>query len=181
MAVAEKKILFTYDDLLNWEEDNFRHELIEGEHFMTPSPSIYHQKISINLAWALKKYVDTNKLGLVLTAPADVKLSEIDLLVPDIFFVKASRLHIVKENYICEAPDLVIEILSPSTSKRDKDLKFKRYSYYGVPEYWIVDPQKQSIDVYDLQEQKLAAVFTIGQILNSPMFPDIHLELQRIF
>jgi len=181
MPVAEKKIIFTYDDLLNWEEDKFRHELIEGEHFMTPSPSVYHQKISINLSWRLKDYIDANNLGIVLAAPTDVKLSDIDLLVPDIFFVRASRLHILKEKYLCEAPDLVIEILSPSTSKRDKDLKFKRYTHYGVLEYWIVDPQKQSIDVYNLEEQKLIAVFTIDQKLNSPMFPDIQLELQKIF
>ena len=181
MSVAEKKIIFTYDDLLNWEDDHLRHELIEGEHFMTPSPSVYHQKISINLSWRLKDYVDEYNLGIVLAAPTDVKLSDIDLLVPDIIFVKADRLNILKQNYINEAPDLVIEILSPSTSKRDKDLKFKRYTHYGVQEYWIVDPEKQSIEVYNLGEQKLIAVFTVDQKLNSPMFADIQLELQKIF
>ncbi|MBN1479338.1 Uma2 family endonuclease [candidate division KSB1 bacterium] len=181
MKVADKKIVFTYDDLLEWEDDHHRHELIEGDHFMTPSPNLYHQQISINLAWHLKKYVDERNLGIVLAAPADIKLSDIDVLVPDIFFVEQERAEQVRGNYLAEAPALVVEILSPSTAKRDRDIKHKRYAVYGVREYWIVDPDKQTIEIHDLVQQKLICLFSKDERLNSPTFPDINLALDKIF
>lgn len=181
MKVADKKIVFTYDDLLEWEDDHYRHELIEGDHFMTPSPNLYHQSISANLFWHLKKYVDERKLGIVLAAPADIKLSDIDVLVPDIFYVKQERADQVHGNYLTEAPALVVEILSPSTAKRDRDIKYKRYAVYGVKEYWIVDPEKQTIETHDLEQQKLIRIFSKSEQLNSPTFPDLNLPLNKIF
>lgn len=73
------------------------------------------------------------------------------------------------------------EILSPSSVKRDREIKFKRYGYYGVKEYWIVDPEKQLIEVYDLEQAKLIQVVPKNQILNRPTFPDLNLLLGKIF
>lgn len=181
MKVADKKIVFTYDDLLHWEDDHYRHELIEGDHFMTPSPNLYHQKISINLVWHLKKYVDERNLGIVLAAPADIKLSDIDVLVPDIFFVEQERAEQVRGKYLEEAPALVVEILSSSTAKRNRDIKYKRYAVYGVKEYWIVDPESQEIEIHGLEQQKLLRLFSRNEQLNSPTFPDINVPLAKIF
>jgi len=181
MSVAEKSIIFTYDDLQLWEDDLKRHELIEGDHFMTPSPNLYHQIISMNLSWYIKKYVDEKKLGVILAAPADIKLSDIDVLVPDLFFVERDRMHLLKGNYFDEAPTLVVEILSPSTAQRDRQIKLKRYAVYGVKEYWIVDPEKKKIHVFNLTQPELIAVFEQGHLLNTPTFPDINLDLKKIF
>ncbi len=181
MSVVEKKILFTYDDLLNWEDDKFRHELIEGEHFMTPSPNLYHQKISIKLARYVSIYAEEKDLGEVFTAPTDVVLSDVEVLVPDLLFVSNKKRHILKENYIHGAPDLIVEILSPSSVHYDKVVKFKRYAYYGVLEYWLVDPEKHVVEVYDLEQQKLIKVFSTDAVMNTRTFPDIHLPLEKIF
>lgn len=181
MPLAEKKIVFTYDDLLHWEDDRYRHELIEGEHFMTPSPNTYHQEISMNLSWYLRTYVEKNNLGKLFAAPTDVVLSDIDVFVPDLFFICTANLEYIDKNYVSVAPDLVIEILSPSTTHRDKETKFKRYAAYGVKEYWIVDPEKQTIDVFDLEEQGLIQTFGKNEVLNTPVFKEINLELEKIF
>ncbi|MBN1561962.1 Uma2 family endonuclease [candidate division KSB1 bacterium] len=181
MKVAEKKIVFNYDDLVHWEDDHYRHELIEGDHFMTPSPNLYHQRISANLFWYLKEYVDERNLGIVLAAPTDIKLSDIDVLVPDIFYVEQERADRLYGNFLGEAPALVVEILSPSTAKRDREIKYKRYALYGVKEYWIVDPEKQAIEVHDLTQKKRISIFTKDEQLNSPTFADLNLPHNKIF
>ena len=181
MTLAEKKIVFTYEDLLHWENDQKRHELIKGDHFMTPSPSYEHQRIAFKLAVQIELYVQENQLGDVFVAPVDVVLSDYDVLVPDIGFVRAERLTIIADGVVKGAPDLVVEVLSPSSLQRDKSSKFKQYSLYGVKEYWIVDPDKQTIEVHDLEEQKRIAIFGSRQRLNSPTFPDINLEMCKIF
>lgn len=181
MPLAEKKIIFNYNDLVNWEEDQRRHELIEGEHFMTPSPNTYHQEISGNLFWHLKTYIEKHCLGKLFAAPTDVVLSDIDVFVPDLFFIAKSNVEKIQKQYVNVAPDLLIEILSPSTANRDKETKFKRYALYSVKEYWIVDPEGRRIDVYDLQSQTLIQSFAKNDVLNTPTFPDINLRLERIF
>jgi Uma2 family endonuclease len=181
MSLAEKKILFTYQDLVNWEDDKKQHELIEGDHIVTPSPALNHQKISVRLAHYLFLYVEENDLGEILTAPTDIVLSDIDVLVPDLLFVSNNRKEILQEKYIEGAPDLIIEILSPSSVHYDRMTKFKQYSKYGVLEYWIVDPEKQQVDVFDLKQQELIASFSKKDVLNTPMFGDIDLVLEKIF
>ena len=180
MSLAEKKILFTYRDLLNWEDDQKRHELIEGGHIVTPSPNIYHQELSGNLFWYLKTYIEEKNLGKLFAAPTDVVLSDIDVFVPDLFFIAQAKIAHIDKQYVSTAPDVVIEILSPSTANRDRETKFKRYAVYGVKEYWIVDPEKQQIDVFDLEQQKLIEMFPKDGVLNTPTFPDIHLELTKV-
>jgi len=181
MATVKNKILFTYEDLKNWEPDLYRHEIIEGEHFMSPSPNIYHQEIVLNLGTHLSYYVKNKKLGRVFVAPVDVIFSDYDVCVPDLIFVSNENLSIIKEENIQGAPDLLIEVLSPTSEKRDKEIKFKRYAYFGVKDYWIVNPKQQSIEIYDLANSQLVAVVPANQVLNSPLFPDINLELKKIF
>lgn len=181
VSIAPKKIRFTYDDLLLWEDDHLRHEIIEGEHFMSPSPTPYHQHISRNLLYEIWDYVKKNDLGVVFDAPIDVVFHQSDVCVPDIVFVRNENQHIVREKNIQGAPDLIIEILSEGTESRDRHLKYKRYACYGVKEYWIVDPPKKRIEVHDLQKQQLLGMFAHTQTLNTPTFPDIHLDLSAIF
>lgn len=181
MPVAEKQIIFTYRDMISWEADNFRHELFEGEHVMTPSPTTYHQKIVFNLGYHLRNYVEKNNLGEIFIAPLDVVFHDIDVFVPDLIFVSKENYDIVKDTHIQGAPDLLIEVLSPATAKRDREMKYKRYAWYGVKEYWIVDSENKLIEVHDLLKNKLIEVFPKNQKLSSPTFPDLNLELNDIF
>lgn len=116
---------------------------------MTPSPVPYHQMISKRLLLALYEFAEKDRdLGIVLSSPIDVHLDDADVFQPDIIFVARERLSIIGEQHIEAAPDLIIEILSPSTAYYDLKQKKGAYARHGVKEYWIVDPIEKSIEVY---------------------------------
>src|SRR5438093_13342515 len=139
-------IRFTYQDYLQLPEDR-RYEIVDGDLFMVPAPSPYHQKVSLKLEHLLYDHVTSRKLGEIFHAPCDLLVSEIDIVQPDIFYISNGRLSIIKERNIQGAPDLIVEILSPGTEKRDRGIKQKLYACAGVKEYWIVDTEARSIDL----------------------------------
>lgn len=155
-ATTEK--IYTYEDYRKLPE-GAPYQLIGGMLIMTPSPSTYHQIISMKLEVKLAVFVMEKDLGLVLYAPIDVYLNETNTYQPDILFIAKDRQSIIGPDKINGAPDLVIEILSPSTAYYDLRKKFKVYEKSGVKEYWIIDPEEQSVEVFTLQEGK----FMIGQ------------------
>ena len=138
----------TYDQYCLLPEDGKQHELIDGELFVTPAPTPRHQRILGKLYSQLSAYVETNSLGEVYVAPVDIVLDKHTVVQPDVLFISQGRLGIVREKAIAEAPDLVVEILSPSTFYKDLRRKMAAYSQFGVQEYWIVDPEKQTIELY---------------------------------
>jgi Uma2 family endonuclease len=181
MAVAPS-LRFTYEDYLLLPEDR-RYEILDGDLFMTPAPTPYHQLVSRNLEFLLHRHVRERALGEVLYAPCDVVLSTTDVLQPDIFFVAADRRAIIGEKYISEAPDLVVEVLSPSTADRDTDVKTKIYARFGVKELWIVDPDAKTVAVYansgeGFREQGL---FRRGDTLRSPLLSGLAIPLDEVF
>jgi Uma2 family endonuclease len=180
--VIDTRIKFTYDDYLQLPEDK-RYELIEGEFFMVPSPSYQHQAISIELFRALDNYARSRSLGKVIYAPLDVVLSEENVLQPDIMFISRERLNIITERNIQGAPDLVVEILSPATAQRDKELKQKLYARFGIREYWLVDPSARTIEVMSLTENGFESVgmYHEGAILISPLLRGLSVEVRGIF
>ena len=119
---------------------------------MSPSPTPTHQRILRSLVVALHLFVEEHDSGELLFAPMDVYLSEIDTPQPDILFIAKARLDIIGEKYIEDAPDLIMEILSPSTAYYDLKKKKRLYEASGVKEYWIVDPEDQEIEIYALVE-----------------------------
>ncbi len=175
-------IKFTYHDYVQLPDDK-RYELVEGELFLVPSPSLYHQKVSIALGSALYYYVREHDLGQVFDAPCDVVFSEINVVQPDLLFVSKRPFDIFENVNVQGAPDLVVEILSASTGKRDLGIKRTLYAKYGVREYWIVDPDAKSIEVLSLTETGYRTVATIPQsgVLNTTLFPDLNLKLADIF
>lgn len=181
MVLAKNRVMFTYEDLKNWEPDNFRHEIIEGEHLMSPSPRIPHQEIVGRLYLHLFQYIQKKQSGQIFVSPVDVVFHESDVCVPDLVFVSNENLAIVKEENIQGAPDLVIEVLSPGSEKRDREVKYKRYAYYGVKEYWIADPDRRLVEVYDLAANQLLQVVPKNQTLNTPLFHDLNLKLAEVF
>ncbi len=124
------------------------YQLIEGELVMTPAPNPGHQIISANLFKIISKYVDEREEGIVLYSPVDIYLDNDNAYQPDIVFIPKQRQEIIKDDGIYGAPDLVVEILSPSTAYYDLRKKFRIYEKYGVREYWIVDPEMGSVEVY---------------------------------
>jgi Uma2 family endonuclease len=147
--VLEKKMTVAEFLEIDFEEGYF-YELINGIIVKRASPNAEHQRISRHLSRMMDNFIFNNKLGEFFTAPLDVYLTDNDLTQPDLIFVSKEKAHIVK-GFIKGVPDLLVEILSPSTAKTDKGDKRKLYQRCGVTEYWIIDPKSQSIEVYVLE------------------------------
>ena len=165
MGKVASKIKLTYEDYRNApESERERYELYEGELVMVPSPKEYHQRISRNLGFLLYAFVKRHELGSVYSAPLDVILDEHTVLQPDILFVSKDRSEVIVEEGIRGAPDLVVEILSEATAKRDRTYKKSLYARYGVKEYWLVDPATKTIEVLRLRETgyEVAGKYTCG-------------------
>jgi Uma2 family endonuclease len=181
MGVTES-LRFTYEDYVLLPEDR-RYEVIDGELFLTPAPTPYHQIVGRRIQRAIEDHVEREALGVVLDAPCDVVLSRFDVLQPDIFFISASRRSVIGEKFISGAPDLVVEVLSPGTRRRDRVLKAKRYASFGVREMWIADPDKKTIEVFVNTGQvfRREALHAADDVLRSPLLPGLEVPLARVF
>jgi Uma2 family endonuclease len=150
---------WTYEEFARLPESGTtRYEVIAGELVMTPGPWIRHQRIAGELHARLFSFVKSNRLGEVFFAPLDVLFGEGDYLEPDLFFVRADHSKMIKKRWVDGPPDLVIEILSPSTAVRDRGLKLERYRHFGVAEYWVVDPDARAIEVWHFARGATAPV-----------------------
>ena len=182
MAIPNPAIKFTYEDYLNAPEDE-RYELLDGALVMAPAPGERHQSVSIRLGSKLFQFVDENRLGEVYHAPFDVVLSDTDVVQPDLLFVSNARAHIITPANIQGGPDLVVEILSPSTAERDKTFKRALYAEYGVGEYWMVDTDARTITVLLLGERGFAVegIYGEGATLESPTLRGFALRIDDVF
>ncbi|HMJ64056.1 MAG TPA: Uma2 family endonuclease [Candidatus Binatia bacterium] len=150
-GVATQPKRWTYEDYYALPDDQ-RYEVIDGELLpMVPSPESDHQKFSRALFRRLDSYVASTKLGELLYAPLDVILNDENIVQPDLVFVRADRVAILERRGIVGAPDLVIEILSPFSVRRDRQRKMRLYAQFGVKEFWIVDPGNHGIEVFTLK------------------------------
>ena len=176
------KTRLTYADYLKTSDDE-RYELLNGELVMPPAPLTGHQMISIALASRLYLFVEEKGLGTVVAALTDVVLSDTDVVQPDVLFVSSQRIHILTRENIQGAPDLVVEILSPATSERDRTIKLDLYAQHGVKEYWIVDSDARMITVLLRDERgfEVAGIYREGQTLRSPTLAGFTIELDAIF
>ena len=176
------KVKFTYQDYLHIPEDK-RYELMDGEFFVVPSPNEPHQRISAELEYVLQSYVKKQKTGFVYYAPFDVVLSDEDVVQPDIIYVSKERRDIITRNNIQGAPDLVVEILSPKIGYRDREIKRKLYGKYGVKEYWIVDPVKQTVEVLslDVDGYRKIGTYNVNTPLTSSLLKDLTIDLKSVF
>ena len=144
--------VWTYEDYLRLEDDK-RYELINGRLEEMPAPTTEHQRILGRLYKTLDEFVERAKLGDVLISPIEVVLSKSTVIQPDILFVSKERLGVVKDR-IFGPPDLVVEIVSPSSYVKDRYEKFRIYEEYGVKEYWVVLPREKVIEVWCLRDGK---------------------------
>ncbi|MBE0427362.1 MAG: Uma2 family endonuclease [Nitrospirae bacterium] len=159
------------------------YQLIEGEFIMTPAPNPLHQIISANLFKKVSRFIDEKGIGITLYSPVDVYLGEKDAYQPDIVFINKERIGIIKEDGIYGAPDLIIEILSPSTAYYDIKKKYRVYERYDVKEYWIVDPDMRGVEVFlnDKGEFSLfLKVYEKGSI-KSNLIKGLELSMDEVF
>ena len=149
MEARGKSMRWTYAEFARLpSEGSTRYEVIAGELVVTPAPSLRHQRIATDLVTLLNEFVREHGLGEVYAGPVDVLFAEGDYLEPDIVFVRRDRRAILSDRGIEAAPDLVVEVLSPSTADRDRGIKLDRYRHFGVAEYWVVDPDARAIEVW---------------------------------
>jgi Uma2 family endonuclease len=182
MAAPVRHVRFTYRDYLLTPEDGKRWELIEGEFYVTPAPTPKHQLALQELFVALHSFVRERDLGEVFVSPIDIVLSNHDVVQPDIIFIEKSRLGIVSETHIAAAPDLVVEIASPSTAGHDRERKRRLYLKYGVREYWIADPEACTIEVLvaGVDDFETHRVFASGTELTSPLLPGFAFQVDDL-
>ena len=172
----------TYQDYANTPDDE-RYELIDGVLIMVPAPNIAHQRSNRKFGFQMSEFVDSNALGEVFMAPTDVVLTDTDTVQPDVLFISNEREHIITEANIQGAPDLVVEILSPSTARQDWREKRDLYAKHGVSEYWVVDTANRVIFVMLLKDGvlEIEETYASGDTLTSPTLKGFEVSVDDLF
>jgi len=175
--------VFTYEDYLQLPDNGKRYEIINGELYMAPAPSLGHQRTIRRFLNAFENFLEGNPLGEVFPAPTDVIFSGIEILQPDIVFIAREKFEILTRENIQGAPDLVIEVLSAGTEKRDRTLKLKVYSKFGVLEYWMANDERKTVEIWRRKGKKLVfhALLDGTQTLTTPLLPGLEISLKKIF
>jgi len=179
MAVARR--LLTYEDLLDIPDDDRRYEIIEGALYVSPTPAVRHQDLRTVLLLLIGNWVVPRGLGKVFGAPVDVELARHTIVEPDIVFIRRERRGIITEQRIMGAPDLVVEILSPSTRNVDLGSKLERYATAGVPEYWIADPENETFRILVLRNGRCEPQAEDEGNVRSIVLPGLVIEIAALF
>ena len=183
VATAQPAVKLTYEDYCAAPADS-RYELLDGELTMVPAPNLKHESVRSRLGRELINFIVEHKLGELFYAPCDVLLSNNDIVQPDLLFVSREREHLLSGGRNVQgAPDLVVEILSPSTAERDRGEKRELYSKHGVTEYWLVDPMAETVEIHRLQGDILipSRTFRRNETLRSELFPGLEINLDEVF
>lgn len=173
----------TYADYCALPDDGRRYEILDGELFVSPSPIRIHQRIVLNLLLILDPYIRQNRLGEINIAPFDVLLSKHNIVEPDLIFVSTARSRVITDKNIQGAPDLLIEVLSPSTKQRDLRKKRDIYGEWGVDWYWIIDPEGGTL----LELQRIDKAFTEvshparGASFTPKLFPGLSIDVESLW
>jgi Uma2 family endonuclease len=186
MRPARPGVKLTYDDFVLFPDDGKRHELIDGEHYVTPSPNIKHQRVSFNLTMLVGGWLETHTVGRLYYAPCDVVLSQFDVVVPDLLYVSTARsIDVLMPQHVRGAPELVIEISSPGTRGRDETIKRTLYERAGVLEYWIVDPEIDVVRVYRRVDERFGRPIELSReaedVVTTPLLPGLEIPLAGVF
>lgn len=185
MPTATRRL--TAAEFLRIPDDGKMHELIDGIHYVTPSPKLSHQELVGRLHLAIGNFLSTRRqLGRVFLARLDVVMSDYDVVEPDLLFVSGDQLHILTEANVQGAPALVIEVLSPSTRRRDEGIKRKLFDEKGVREYWLVDPKGRRVSVCRRANDGSFPVVTTldhpgDDQLTTPLLPGFSLSVSELF
>ena len=173
----------SFAELCRWPDDGRQYELYDGEVIVVPAPIPRHQRVGINVVSVLREY-EQRTGGLVFYAPFDVVLTEYDVVQPDVVFFRAERRDLIDMMRPTRVPpDLAVEVSSPSTERRDRGRKMELLARFGVPEYWIIDPIGNLLEIYQLQSASdiLAAVVGEKDHVESPTLAGLSFEAVRLF
>jgi Uma2 family endonuclease len=184
-SAAHQSRRLTYDDFVRFPDDGLRHEIIDGVHYVTPSPLVRHQVVVGRFYFAIEAHLRAHPgTGQVFLSPLDVVLSQYDIVEPDLLFVASDRHDILTTKNLQGAPSLVIEVLSKHTKSRDRRLKRDLYERTGVQEYWLVDPEKAEVSIY--RQEAPARFGDVGtldrsRLLQTSLLPGLSLPLAELF
>jgi len=180
--MVEPRIKLTVVDYMSTPDDS-RYQLLDGELVLAPSPTDKHQNVAGNIYFFLRRFASDANVGRIRIAPLDVVLGENDVVQPDVLFVSNERATIITDENIEGAPDLVVEVLSPSTEGRDRGYKCDLYARHGVRECWLVDPAAETVEVLTEVAESFvtAATYRRAQTLVSPLLPGLTIDLDRVF
>jgi Uma2 family endonuclease len=171
----------TYDALRATPDDHQRYEIIQGELFVSPTPTTTHQRVVHRLDRLIGDAVDKRRLGLVMPGPVDVRLGVHTIVAPDLVFVRSERVDIVHKQVIEGAPDLVVEVASPSTRGRDIIQKAAAFAEAGVPEYWLPDPQPRSFRMLVLRDGVFHDIEAVDGQLRSSVIDGLTIDPATLF
>ena len=180
------RVKLTYDDFLLFPDDGLRHELIDGEHYVTASPNMKHQRVSGNLHFLIRAWLERHPVGQLFYAPFDVVFTRYDVVEPDLLYMSHTRAQaVLTAANVQGVPELVIEISSPSTRTRDETIKRRLYEREGVSEYWVVDPDIDVIRIYRREGDGFGRPRELsaepGDVLTTPLFEGLDLALSDVF
>ena len=170
-------------DIWDTPDDENRYEIIDGELYVTPPPSLAHQHAVSELLVLLRGFAKENGLGEVYVAPLGVILDPTTGVQPDIVFISPRRAGIMSERGLEGAPDLAVEVLSPSTASRDRGIKMRRYAASGIDHYWIIDPRNRTLEAYRLESNGYASVANLAHddVFQPELFPGIAIRLADLW
>jgi Uma2 family endonuclease len=179
-------VKLTYDDFVLFPDDGLRHELIDGEHYVTPSPNAKHQQVLLNLTLRLGSWLEQHAIGRIFFAPFDVVFSRFDVVEPDLLYMSNARAdEILTLANVQGVPELVVEVGSPGTRRRDETIKRSLYERAGVSEYWIVDIEPDLVRVYRRRAERFERPVELsaeaGDVLTAPLLPGFELPLSSVF
>ena|SRR5437870_5615099 len=171
----------TYEDLQAFPQDNLRRELIDGELIVTAAPTWRHQRVVARLVHRLLGHCEVHG-GEVLPAPFDVYFSDINVVEPDVLYVRPENIGRLEQRYLRSAPDLAVEVSSPTTRRVDLTRKRDLYERFGVPEYWFVDLDADRVEVYRLEGDRYGSPILVGtgEALFSPQIPGLVLAVDDL-
>jgi Uma2 family endonuclease len=172
---------WTYEDYMGL-DDEVRFEIIGGRALMSPSPELFHQRWARQILLAIERHVEAGKLGEVFFAPIDVVLDRENVVQPDLVFVSKANFGLLERRGIMGAPDLVVEVISPSTLRRDRHEKRELYGRFGVKEFWLADVTNRSIEVLMLENNvyRVTSSATGEGKISSTILPGLELDLAQL-
>jgi Uma2 family endonuclease len=181
--VAKYGVRFKAEDIWDTPEDGNIYEVIDGELYVSPPPAWRHQRALNRLNAPISAYVFAHDLGEVVTAPTGVVLEGGSGVEPDLLYLSREKLHLISARGVEGAPDLVVEVLSPSTQARDRGVKMRRYAASGVPHYWLLDLDAPALETYRLGPEGyvLTGRHGPGTIFHPELFPGLAIRLDDLW
>ena len=186
VRAAGSAVKLTYDDFVHFPDDGKRHELIDGEHYVTPSPNTRHQTIAGTLFGTIWTWLQVHPMGRLFHAPYDVVFSDFDVVEPDLLYLSNERAaQVLTPLHAKGVPELVVEIASKGTRKRDETIKRRLYERAGVTEYWVLDPEIDVVRIYRRAGDRFGRPVELSReaddVLTTALLPGFELPLARVF